>query len=191
MTEEFEYKPGEITIDDPRLNGESLSPYRKMVRAVILGHGTICVSSNITEVSIWSKENLSVPELKEVDDEPFNPTVANLLSPLLSGVETGTAEEGTQNKLTVQLGGFFGVKLRTGADMVLSGDYSVPLYVQWKYLKTITAKVVWSAALCATSTAESGPVNLCRTQTVRHFCSTWSEILCRRKASVPRFCTVR
>lgn len=140
MTEEFEYKPGEITIDDPRLNGESLSPYRKMVRAVILGHGTICVSSNITEVSIWSKENLSVPELKEVDDEPFNPTVANLLSPLLSGVETGTAEEGTQNKLTVQLGGFFGVKLRTGADMVLSGDYSVPLYVQWKYLKNDNSK---------------------------------------------------
>lgn len=77
-----------------------------MVRAIILGHGTICVDNDITEVSIWSKENLSVPELKEVDDEPFNPTVVNLLSPLLSGVQTGTAEEGTLNKLTVQLGGF-------------------------------------------------------------------------------------
>lgn len=67
LTKDFDYVPGETTIDDPALNVESLSPYRKMVRAVILGHGTICVSSNITEVSIWSKENLSVPELKEVD----------------------------------------------------------------------------------------------------------------------------
>lgn len=135
VSADFVYKPGETTIDDPALNGESLSAYRKMVRAIILGHGTICVDNDITEVSIWSKENLSVPELKEVDDEPFNPTVVNLLSPLLSGVQTGTAEEGTLNKLTVQLGGFFGVKLRTGADMVLSGDFNVPLYVQWKYVK--------------------------------------------------------
>lgn len=135
VSADFVYKPGETTIDDPALNGERLSAYRKMVRAIILGHGTICVDNDITEVSIWSKENLSVPELKEVDDEPFNPTVVNLLSPLLSGVQTGTAEEGTLNKLTVQLGGFFGVKLRTGADMVLSGDFNVPLYVQWKYVK--------------------------------------------------------
>ena len=133
-----------------------------------------------------------MPELKEVDDEPFNPTVANLLSPLLSGVETGTAEEGTQNKLTVQLGGFFGVKLRTGADMVLSGDYSVPLYVQWKYLKNDNSKGgMVGSFMCDLNGGEWSGQFIQDANGQDIFASTWSEILCRRKASVPRFCTVR
>ncbi len=120
------------SIDDPLLNKESLSAYEKMLRAVILGHGRICTSSDTTTISTWMKENLSVPALKEVDNEPFYPIIDNMLSPLIKDIERGT-EEGSKNKMTVQLGGFFGVKKRSDADLVLTGDYSVPLYAQWKY----------------------------------------------------------
>lgn len=135
------------SIDDPALNGESLSPYKKMLRAVILGHGRICTSDDTTTVSTWMKENLSVPALKEVENEPFFPTINNILSPLVTGIETGTTDA-DRNKMTVQLGGFFGVKLRTNAEMVLTGDFGVPLYVQWKYEKERGGKGMVGSFMC-------------------------------------------
>lgn len=119
------------------LDKPSLTAYEKMLRAVILGHGRIYPVQDPALIVDTLRNDLSVPEIKEVNAEPFYPTVNNPLSPLLNGVEWGRSggedgEEGSRNKLNVQLGGFYGVKARTSADLILTGEYDVPIYAQWR-----------------------------------------------------------
>ena len=80
------------------------------------------------------KADLNAPEIKEVTYEDFNPLVVDTLSPLFNGVEFGTDSE-NRRQMDVTLGGFFGVKKRESAEMLLAGDYGVPIYAQWKYGK--------------------------------------------------------
>jgi uncharacterized membrane protein len=42
---------------------------------------------------------------------------------------------GIQQELIPPLGGFYGTKLKDGAEMVLSGPWNVPIYAQWQYGK--------------------------------------------------------
>lgn len=37
--------------------------------------------------------------------------------------------------MTVALGGFYGTKARSNAELILVGDYNVPVYAQWKFGK--------------------------------------------------------
>ncbi len=80
----------------------------------------------VTEMS----EDLKAPLITEVNEEPFNPTVYNAASSLVQGLDR---MENYKNKLDVELGGFYGVKVRDAADLVLVGEYDVPIYAQWKY----------------------------------------------------------
>ncbi len=77
--------------------------------------------------------DLEAPAIKEFNYENFYPVVSSERSPLLNGVEYGA--EGNRRQFNVTLGGFFGVKARENADVVLMGDYEVPIYAQWKYGK--------------------------------------------------------
>lgn len=123
------------------LDKPSLTYYEKMLRAVILGHGHIYLVQDDPSLIIEMLRNdLRVPEIREVNPEPFYPTVSNPLSPLLNGVEWGKSgeedgDESSRKKMNVQLGGFYGVKVRTSADLILTGEYDVPIYAQWQFGK--------------------------------------------------------
>ncbi len=113
------------------LDKENLTTYERMLRAVILGHGRIYATSDTANLTYLMREDLNVPELKLVNYEPFLPTINNALSPVIIGIERG---EGTnKNKMTVELEGFYGIKIRQNADLILTGDYDVPIYAQWKF----------------------------------------------------------
>jgi len=77
------------------------------------------------------RDDLSAPAITEVVDEEFKPVIANTMSPLV--YELDRAEGTESNKLNVSLNGFFGVKARANADVVLEAPYGVPLYAQWQY----------------------------------------------------------
>ncbi len=78
------------------------------------------------------REDLNAPEIKETNNEPFHPLVQNALSPLLKGVNFDPTEP-NRKRFAAELGGFYGVKARASADLVLVGDYEVPIYAQWKF----------------------------------------------------------
>ena len=117
---------------DQLVEGKYTSPYAIMLRIAKLGGGRLHVVSKDDTSALIQKmrEDLNVPALKEVTPEKFFPTVFDLASPLVKGLNVNT-----DNTLNVQLGGFFGVKVKNEADLILTGNYSVPLYAQWKYGK--------------------------------------------------------
>jgi len=74
---------------------------------------------------------------------PFYPDINAFGSPLLDGIERqtmlvvdvenpGTYVEIEIPRMTVQLGGFHGVRLRPGAELILSGEHDIPIYAQWR-----------------------------------------------------------
>ena len=80
------------------------------------------------------REDLNAPEIKDVNYETFQPIAKNAMSPLLNGVELEIDEEGRfLSRMTATLDGFYGVKARNAAEVILVGDYEVPIYAQWKF----------------------------------------------------------
>ena len=77
--------------------------------------------------------DLNTPALKEIEEGAFNPIVNNIRDDLKPLVKELTRLEENDKKLAVTLDGFYGVKARASADVVLMGKYEVPLYAQWKY----------------------------------------------------------
>lgn len=90
--------------------------------------GKVYTAANTGDVVTGILEDLAAPTITDINEEPFYPIINNVTSPLFQGVERGE-----NNRLTMQLGGFYGVEARNSADTVLVGDYNVPIYVQWKY----------------------------------------------------------
>ena len=105
-----------------------------MTNAVALGHGRLYdvpATGKITESLINSvKSDLNVPKVEDVNEEPFAPQVNNALSPLVRDLARDPVD---RDRLTMNLGGFYGARLKEGADLVLMGNYTVPIYAQWKY----------------------------------------------------------
>ena len=67
-------------------------------------------------------EDLSAPEIKDVNYRTFTPTI-ELASPITKGV----AQEDMPS-----LDGFYGMKPKEGASVILMGEYT-PVYTQWKF----------------------------------------------------------
>lgn len=108
----------------------------QMQKACDLGGGRLYTISDGTTVISSMREDLRVPEIKEVNYSTYNPTVNDTLSTILNGIELMTTGSGRlMPKMTATLDGFFGVKVKEGAELVLMGDYDVPVYAQWKYGK--------------------------------------------------------
>ena len=104
--------------------GENVPPEKK---------GRLYTVKDANELSTSVKADLSLDAITSINEKPFLPTIVNGTSPLVQGIERG---EGTDNnKMTVSLGGFFGVEARDGAEIILTGEYEVPIYAQWKYGK--------------------------------------------------------
>lgn len=112
--------------------------------------GSRCIVAVDTErLPEMLRADVNCPAIKEVSDEPFQPTIYAKMSPLVSGFDKNPMDE---NKMIANLGGFFGTKLKTGAELILTGEYEVPLYAQWKFGKGMVGSFmcdlnggVWSA----------------------------------------------
>ncbi|MBO5277736.1 MAG: VWA domain-containing protein, partial [Clostridia bacterium] len=101
-----------------------------MKKACATGHGRF-YEANSTKLLVESvKADLNVPKIEEVNNQPFAPIVNNPTSPLVLGLDRDATDK---DRLTVKLGGFYGSRLKDGADLILVGEYAVPIYAQWKY----------------------------------------------------------
>jgi uncharacterized membrane protein len=106
--------------------------YDAMKQATEWGGGELYVTS-ADQLINKIRDDLMADEIKKVNHTSFKPMAFNMASPLLSGVEFGQSEDGERNRIDVSLEGFYGVKARTDAEVVLVGDYNVPIYAQWAY----------------------------------------------------------
>ena len=125
------YKKSGITLSIVGIEMQKGSKaYTQMKSATDLGHGRL-ITAKSEELVRLMREELKAPEIKEVNYKTFNPILNNPTSPLVQGLDRGTGEN--KESLTVTLDGFYGVKARETADVILVGEYAVPLYAQWKY----------------------------------------------------------
>lgn len=100
------------------------------------------------------RDDLLAKQVAESVNEPFAPIVKSPTSSIFSGVEYGINQDSGSSgsgsgdgkddeeekderdafRMRVKLGGFYGVKKKDGATMLLTGEYDVtPLYAQWKF----------------------------------------------------------
>ena len=84
---------------------------------------------NASRLGQQMKEDLNASDLKEVNYETYCPVINNVLSPLVQNLDK---LEGSNLKIDTTLEGYYGVKVRDQADLVLTGNFEVPLYAQWK-----------------------------------------------------------
>lgn len=121
------YSEGKSILDDKFPSGNG---FGKCLRMAKLGNGSLYWISKSDagsgEVSNSMKEDLNAPAIKEAEIKEFTPVAVADTSTLFNGVEMDG------RKLKVNLGGFYGGKLKNGATVYLVGDYSVPIYAQWK-----------------------------------------------------------
>jgi hypothetical protein len=80
----------------------------------------------ITDVSwlpLLLREDLQVPAIKDTNYETFIPTIKDPQSAVVSGIE--------QDDMFT-LDGFYGVKAKNDAEVILMGQYT-PIYARWKF----------------------------------------------------------
>ncbi|MBQ9796609.1 MAG: VWA domain-containing protein [Clostridia bacterium] len=77
--------------------------------------------TDIEQVPEAMREDLEVPEIKDVNYKPFTPKIANY-SLVVNGIEQENMPE---------LDGFYGVKAKKDATVILMGEYT-PIYAEWK-----------------------------------------------------------
>lgn len=99
---------------------------RNMSDLAEAGGGRAPQINSISELSYYMREDLNVPEIKDVQYETFTPTIKNHTQ-VVSGV--------TQSDMPT-LDGFYGTKAKSddGVVVTLMGEY-VPIYAQWKFGK--------------------------------------------------------
>ncbi len=129
------YRNSEITLSVVGIGmSEGSSAYIKMSELVEVGHGELYVTGGrLSDIADKMREDLKANALGEVVPEPFHPVATKPLSNLFNGVEFGSGSN--RNTMEAQLGGFYGVKVRAEDYLILEGEYSVPIYAQWKFGK--------------------------------------------------------
>lgn len=115
--------------------GMSTSVQTAMKELTDAGGGGLYAVADVGEIVDKMKEDLKETTIGSVNDYEVTPTVFDILSPLVQNLELGEGDD--WNKFNVTLGGFYGGKVRSTAELVLVGEYNVPLYAQWKYGKGI------------------------------------------------------
>lgn len=87
-----------------------------------------------TEIMDAVRNDVTAPAIKEYTPKEFYPVIADRLSPIVRGVEYGVeGEGGGPLAIPVMLGGYYGVRARGGAQVIVTGEYEVPIYAQWQY----------------------------------------------------------
>lgn len=103
-----------------------------MEKATEKGHGQTIPLTDVSSVESALRDDLSAPEIKEVNYEEFTPVISDIYSPVFNGIEFDPVGE-KKNQLSFTLDGFYGVKVKQSAKLLLVGDYDVPLYAHWNY----------------------------------------------------------
>lgn len=107
------------------------------------GGGTLTTKSGEALVTAMREELRSVA-VAETEEKAFSPIVKSPMSAIFNGVQYGinqaegeeSEDERDRFRMSVKLGGFYGVKKKDGAETLLTGNYDVaPLYAQWKFGK--------------------------------------------------------
>ena len=131
------YQNNGITVSVMCIGASASSPEAAAMQAIVdEGHGRLHLVTDLTNLQEEMREDLNAPEIEEINYESFYPIISNPLSPLLNGVEYGV-DGASRRVMTVELDGFYGVKLKTRVsdppELILMGDYQVPIYAQWKF----------------------------------------------------------
>lgn len=79
-------------------------------------------------------DDLNVKEIKETNYEQFDIKVNSTTSPIFNGVELKGFHIPVDDTNNLTLDGFYGVKLKKDATVLLSGVYT-PLYAEWQFGK--------------------------------------------------------
>ena len=95
------------------------------------------IFSTFTGLAYADLKKLSVNDITQADDGTWwihiHRQKTDTLSSVFSGIPFAETEEGkTTAKMTVSLDGFFGVRAKSGAELLLIGDYDVPIYARWR-----------------------------------------------------------
>lgn len=90
-------------------------------------------ANNGSDISDKMRNAIRAPEITAYEPKAFYPVVQDRTSPIVRGIELGGIEGKLDSVIPVELGGYYGVRARSGADIVVVGEYDVPLYAQWKY----------------------------------------------------------
>lgn len=112
-----------------------------------LGGGRFHGITNLDTIASEMRDELSAPDIKEINYGPFTPMIKDHTS-----VTNGISQESMP-----QLRGYYGTKVKDGAEVPLTGEY-VPIYAQWKYgAGTVGSFMcdlngVWSAEFLASET---------------------------------------
>ncbi len=107
-------------------------------------------AQEIQTVPTIMREDLMVPEIKDVNYVTFTPTIK-----VNNSVTSGIVQDNMPT-----LDGFYGVKAKEGAEVTLMGDYT-PIYTQWQYgagtVGTFACDLngTWSGAFVGTDVGET------------------------------------
>lgn len=107
-----------ITFSVVTING---SHKEDMEKAAAKGGGKHYLVDRPADITGTLRDELTAPEIKEVEYKTFVPSVTMPGSPLMHGITELPA-----------LDGYYGTKAKKGADVILNGEY-VPIYAQWKF----------------------------------------------------------
>ncbi len=86
-------------------------------------NGLGAVSSSVRELTQELRDDIRIPAIKEVEYGEFTPTLNE---------NSGYASVISQENMP-SLYGFYGTRVRSSDYLVLSGEYGVPIYAEWKY----------------------------------------------------------
>ena len=98
-----------------------------------LGHGKLYTPEPGGDIIELMRKDLNIQAIDESTEKAYQPVLSSLTSPVAKGVEYFS--DGLDNKVPVNLGGFYGVRAKKTADVYMESMYGVPLYTQWKYGK--------------------------------------------------------
>ena len=137
--------------------GEDISNSDKndIRRAAELGKGRFYDVWDVASLPRIMREELNMKEIKAINYEPFQPKIDAHTS-VVSGVEQVDIPE---------LHGFYGTKLKAGAEMSLKGEF-VPIYAHWKYGAGMVGSFmcdlnnVWSSDFMANATGRRLIMNI-------------------------------
>lgn len=94
----------------------------QLEEAARLGGGK-AYNSGAADLTGVLKDDIRIPEIKEVEYREFVPEI---------NPDSYYASIISQEEMP-SLYGFYGTRKKSGAELVLSGEYKVPVYAQWKY----------------------------------------------------------
>ena len=102
------------------------------------------------------RDDLNLPEIKDVNYEPFVPIIKDKSSSIVEGIDPDTMP---------RLDGFYGTKLKKDATEILGTKY-VPIYAQWKFGKGTVGSFLcdlngtWSSDFIESDTGQELLVNM-------------------------------